>query len=54
MKKIIENIVGPARDIYQKAGWVELKIHPGWFVYNLPADIEQEKLDLAIITLQII
>lgn len=51
---LFNSIEGPARDIYTKAGWAELKTHPGWFVYKLPKDIEQSKIDEAVITLQII
>jgi hypothetical protein len=51
---LFNSIQGPARDIYEKSGWVELNSHPGWFAFNLPTNLEQTKLDEAIITLQII
>jgi hypothetical protein len=50
---LFNSIEGPAREIYKKAGWVELSIYPGWFVYNLPPDLDQTKLDEAIMTLQV-
>jgi hypothetical protein len=51
---LFNSIEGSARDIYTKAGWAELSTHPGWFVYNLPKELEQEKLDEAIMTLQMV
>lgn len=51
---VFNSIEGPARGIYQKAGWVDLQTHPGWFAYNLPANLEETKLEEAIMMLQII
>jgi ribosomal protein S18 acetylase RimI-like enzyme len=51
---LFNSIEGAARDIYKKAGWVELKNYPGWFAYNLPEDIDDPELNLAVRTLEIL